>query len=141
MPSSLALRLRDALVGLQPGHPDRVEALRGLYADDTVFRDPIQEIHGLDAFIEMNHRLLGRARSLDWEIRAMQGDEDEVFLEWTMRGKARLGPALSLEGATRATARGGKIVHHRDYWDFGELLASGLPGGMRLLHLLRGPLG
>ncbi len=137
----LTHRLRDALVGLQPARPGCVEALRSLYADDMVFRDPIQEVRGLEEFIAMNHRLLGRARRLDWEVRAMQGDDTEVFLEWTMRGSPKLGPGMTLEGATRATARDGKIVAQRDYWDFGELLASAVPGGQRLLYLLRGPLG
>ena len=56
-----------------------------------------------------------------------------------MRGAAKLGPAIVLDGVTRATAKDGLIVEHRDYWDFGELLASALPGGKQMLHLMRLP--
>lgn len=54
-----------------------------------VFRDPIQEVRGLEDFLALYRRLLERMRSLEWTI---------------------------------------------------ELIASGLPGGPRLLRLIRTPL-
>jgi limonene-1,2-epoxide hydrolase len=137
--SPLAERLRDALVALTPEHPDAVVALRPLYSPTMVFRDPIQEIHGLAAFLEMNRRLLGRMRQLSWDVVATQGDAHEAFLEWTMRGTTRLGPAIEVTGVTRVRAHDGLVVDHRDYWDLGELMASALPSGQRLLTLLRAP--
>ncbi len=79
-------------------------------------------------------------RKLDWEIKTARGDDEEVFLEWTMRGTPKLGPAISVSGVTRARARGGLIVDHRDYWDLGEMFASSIPGGQRILHGLLKPL-
>ncbi|HEY0255185.1 MAG TPA: nuclear transport factor 2 family protein, partial [Kofleriaceae bacterium] len=63
---SLADRLADALVAVRPDHPDPLEALRELYDDSVHFRDPIQELDGLPAFLAMNEHLLGRMRSLEW---------------------------------------------------------------------------
>jgi hypothetical protein len=137
--STLAERLRDALVALTPDHPDAVVALRPLYSPTMVFRDPIQELRGIDPFLEMNRRLLGRMRQLSWDVVASQGDEREAFLEWTMRGATRLGPVLEVSGVTRVRAHDGLVVDHRDYWDMGELVASALPSGQRLLSLLRAP--
>jgi ketosteroid isomerase-like protein len=138
--SSVAARLRDALVSLTPDRPEAIDALRALYADDMVFRDPIQEVRGIDAFLAMNRRLLHRMRTLEWTVETARGDDDEVFLEWTMTGKAKLGPMLRVHGVTRARARDGRIYDHRDYWDLGELIASSLPGGQRILYALRSPL-
>jgi steroid Delta-isomerase len=105
-----------------------------------VFRDPIQEVRGLDAFLAMNRRLLDRMRRLEWSVVSACGDESEAFLEWTMHGAPKMGPAVELSGVTRVRARDGLIVDHRDYWDMGELFASALPGGQRLLRLVRAPL-
>ena len=138
--SNLATRLRDALVALTPERPDAIDALRAVYADDIHFRDPIQEIRGIDAFLAMNRRLLARMRTLEWIVVTAAGDDEEVFLEWTMRGRTKLGPTVSVDGMTRARGRGGKITDHRDYWDLGELLASSMPAGKRLLHALVSPL-
>jgi len=133
-------RLADALQAVRPDHPDPLVALRALYADDLHFRDPIQELHGLPAFLAMNEHLLKRLSQLAWEIRGARGDDSYAMLEWTMRAKPRLGPSMSVDGATVVHARAGRIVDHRDYWDVGEMMASLVPGGLRLLHLLRKPL-
>ena len=136
---SLPERLRQALVGLTPDHPEALEKLRPLYAHDMVFRDPIQEARGIDAFVALNERLLRRVRRLDWHVSAVSGNDEEFFLEWHMSAAPKLGPAIEVSGVTRARARDGLIVDHRDYWDMGEMLASAVPGGQRLLHLLRLP--
>jgi limonene-1,2-epoxide hydrolase len=136
---SLAQRLADVLVALTPEQPGAIERLRELYDPAMVFQDPIQKLRGLDAFMSMNQRLLARMRTLEWTILAVGGQRDEAFVEWEMRGKAKLGPSVHVSGVTRARAQGGRIVDHRDYWDMGELIASALPGGQRLLHLFRAP--
>lgn len=137
--SSLPQRLCNALVGLTPEHPEALEALRPLYAHDMVFRDPIQEVRGLDAFLALNKRLLKRMKRLHWHVSAISGTEDEMFLEWHMSGAPTFGPAIEVSGVTRARAHDGLIVDHRDYWDMGEMLASAVPGGQRVLHFLRLP--
>lgn len=137
--SSLAERLSAVLVGLTPDRPSAVADLRTLYAHDIAFRDPIQEVHGLEAFLAMNERMLRRMRRLTWTITLARGDEKMAVLEWRMSGAAKLGPKLELEGMTRVNARAGMIIEHRDYWDLGELAASALPGGRRLLRALRSP--
>ncbi|HEY0193991.1 MAG TPA: nuclear transport factor 2 family protein [Kofleriaceae bacterium] len=136
----LGARVRDALIALTPDQTDRAVAqLLPLYDPAMVFRDPIQELHGRDAFAEMNRRLLGRMRGLTWDVTSVKGDDSEAFLEWTMTGVLRLGPRLQVSGVTRVRAQAGLVVDHRDYWDLGEMFASAVPGGERLLHLLRKP--
>ncbi|HVH42172.1 MAG TPA: nuclear transport factor 2 family protein [Labilithrix sp.] len=137
--SSLPNRLKDALAQLTPERPEAVEMLRALYTDDIVFRDPVQEVRGIHDFIAMNRRLLRRMRTLEWSIRTAKGDDTDAFLEWTMRGTLKLGPRLKVDGMTHARARDGRIFDHRDYWDLGELMASSVPGGQRILHTVLSP--
>lgn len=138
--SSLAQTVAEALVKVVPGNPDGVDALRGLYDPAMIFQDPIQRLEGVERFLEMSHHLLHRMRKLEWEILGQGGDDDRAFIEWTMKCAPKMGPAVEVSGVTRVRARGGKIVDHRDYWDVGELVASALPGGMKVLHLFRKPL-
>lgn len=135
----LAGRLARALEGLVPGREDAFAPLEELYAYDMVFKDPIQEIHGLSDFLTMNRRLLGRMKSLTWDIHLVATAGEVVLLEWTMRGQPRFGPRVRVEGMTRAKTQGGTIVDHRDYWDLGELGASMVPGGQRVLGALLKP--
>jgi len=137
---SLADRLAAALVAVRPDHPDPLAGLRELYDDSVHFRDPIQELEGLPAFLAMNEHLLGRMHALTWEIRGAVGDDDYAILEWSMRAETKMRVTLSVDGTTVARARGGRILDHRDYWDLGEMLASPLPYGKRLLQLVRRPL-
>jgi hypothetical protein len=139
-PPSLPARLRDALAALSVDHPEAIEALRPLYADDVAFSDPIQSLDGLEAFLAMNRRLLARVRALTFDVTSAQGTDDEAFLAWSMRATPRLGPAVKVDGVTHARAREGRVFYHRDFWDLGELFASGLPGGRQVLRAVLRPL-
>lgn len=136
---SLPQRLSALLVDIVPGRPEVFDLLREHYTDDVVFRDPIQTVHGLTDFLAMNERLLGKMKTLEWSILGAWGDDESATLEWTMRGKPKLGPRVEVDGMTRVRARDGKIYDHRDYWDLGELAASGLPGGKRVLRAVLRP--
>ena len=132
-------RLADVLTRMVPAHPEVYEELRALYADDIEFRDPIQVQHGIEDFIAANRRLIGRMRALEWQMHGAVGDDRTAVIEWTMFGTPKFGPAVRVDGVTRARPRAGKISDHRDYFDFDELLTSGLPAGTRILRLLRRP--
>lgn len=129
-----------ALVGLRPERVDEaIHELLPLYSDDMVFRDPVQEVRGKGAFEALNRRLLKRMRTLDWTIRSSASSDGAVFLEWTMEGAPVIGPRLRVDGTSRFRMKDGLVTDHRDFWDLGELAASAVPGGQRMLHLLLRP--
>ena len=84
----------------------------------------------------LNRRLLRRMLRLRWDIAAVHGTKDEVFVEWQMRCALGLGPSFVVCGVSRARARGRSIVDHRDDEDLGEVLASAFLGGQRVLDVL-----
>ena len=136
---SVPEKLAALLPKLVPGNPAIFDDLRALYAEDIVFHDPLQIIRGLRDFIAMNERLLGRMKYLEWTILGSWGDDESAVLEWNMTGRPKLGPEFSVDGMSRVAARGGRITQHRDYWDLGELAASGVLGGQRILRALLKP--
>lgn len=135
----LADQLAAALVAIRTDNPDALDGLDQLYAEDMRFRDPIQQLDGRAAFLDMNQRLLRRMRALTWQIHHAMGDDDRAMLEWTMHATTRVGVKLDVDGTTVVRAHGGRIIDHRDYWDLGEMFASSVPWGLRLLHAVRRP--
>jgi hypothetical protein len=126
-----------ALVRLVPGNPEALSHLRTLYAPDIVFQDPIQIVRGIDAFMEMNEKLMSKLRSLEWTIVAVSGDDTTGIIEWSMHAKSKLGPSLTVDGVTRAHFHEGLVVDHRDYWDLSEMIASAVPGGTLVMGAVR----
>jgi len=114
-------------------------AVEELYATDVHFRDPMQEVRGRDAFIQVNRSLAKKSRSLRFEVTDTSGDDERFYLHWKLAMRPILGPELHVEGVSRFLAAGGRVVEHLDFWDLGELMASPLPGGRRLVHALCKP--
>lgn len=110
-----------------------------VYDDEVVFRDPMQEVHGREAFREMNLSLAARARALSFDVRETATTGDAAFIRWTMRFVPRLGPELHVDGVSFLRVPAGRVVEHVDYWDFANLIASALPGGEGLIRLLFRP--
>jgi len=137
---SFAERIRQLLEGLTPKDIDGVEKLRPLYDVGVIFQDPIQKVQGIDAFIALNRRLLGRAKELAFEVHQVTGADDQIFLTWTMHCEPKLGPKIRVDGVTHLRVKNDRVVMHRDYWDLGELFASALPGGQTALRFLLKPM-
>ncbi len=110
-------RLRE-LFASGPLTEEALGALAPYYADDVVFTDPIQTVRGRDAFLDMNRRLLRRAKELRFDVQAEAQSGDEIFLTWIMYMTPRgLGPELRIAGVTHCTLRDGQVAVQRDYWD------------------------
>ncbi len=124
---ALAERLRDAFRNFEREGVGVLERLAPLYDPNVVFRDPLQTIHGRDAFLAMNRRIMGRARRLSFEVTDAVGREGTLFLAWKMMYEPHVGPTLSFEGATHARVRKGRIVEQRDHWDMLSTVAASLP--------------
>ena len=135
--------LKDTLLplfsGLSAGDAASIEALRPFYADDMVFEDPIQKVHGVEPFIALNRRLVLRARELHFRIERVVSTDTEVFSTWHMHFRPKVGPAFEIDAASHLLLEKGRVQRHRDYWDLGALFASAVPGGQRWLRLALRP--
>ena len=123
----LADQLRDLYVSFEHEGDAAIERLGALYDPDMVFRDPLQTLHGRDAFLVMNRRILARARRLSFEVSEAVGGRGSVFLAWTMLYEPRLGPKLVFHGTTHARVKSGRVFEQRDYWDLLSSVAQSLP--------------
>lgn len=98
------------------------------YADDIVFRDSIQEIHGLKEFTAMTERLADRSQALAMEIMRSSKRDNFIFLEWEMTISYKKRPSSVIYGASRITINEeGKITEQRDYYDLWGDIFDNIP--------------
>ena len=111
------------------------------YRPDVRFQDPIQQLQGRDAFIEMTRRLVERCQELRATVHHAAGNDGVIFLQWTMEMKLGPTPLTPIEGTTKLVLDDeGRVAEHRDYFDFwGDSLAAMPLVGVayrRFMHLL-----
>lgn len=126
--TDLVDRVRDMFLDLERDPDAAVAAIGDLYAEDMVFRDPIQEVHGRDGFVEVTRRLVQRMRGLEVRVHEGVGSGEALFVAWTMTGAMPLTPRVTVDGVSRLRVQGGRIVHHRDYFDLAGSAFDALPG-------------
>ncbi|MCP9832772.1 MULTISPECIES: nuclear transport factor 2 family protein [unclassified Cyanobium] len=91
---------------------------RAVYDEDVHFQDPTQERRGLSAYIVAQEGLMQRCDDVFLEPVAVAISGDTAFVEWTMGLKIK-GIEFVYPGTTRLRfGADGKIVEHRDYFDF-----------------------
>ena len=94
------------------------EEWRAVYDENVHFQDPTQERQGLDAYIVAQEGLMQRCDDVFLEPGAVAVSGETAFVEWTMGLKIK-GIEFVYPGATRLRfGSDGKIVEHRDYFDF-----------------------
>lgn len=98
------------------------------YRDDVVFRDSIQEVHGLDAFQAMCGRLTGRCKQLSMRLPSVVRDNDSIFLQWEMTMTFKRYPSSTLYGVTKLELdEEGRIRCQRDYFDLWGDIFDNIP--------------
>lgn len=91
---------------------------REAYSEDVVFEDPTQKQKGLKAYLAAQEGLLRRCDDVLLKPLAIACDGNTAFVEWEMGLKIK-GIEFIYPGATRLLLNDdGKIVDHRDYFDF-----------------------
>ena len=94
------------------------EQWREVYADDVHFIDPTQEKTGVEAYIKAQDGLMKRCDDIFLETEHVAVNGSIAFVEWRMGLKIQ-GIEFIYPGATRLVFdNNGKIVKHRDYFDF-----------------------
>ena len=94
------------------------ESWRGFYDENVHFQDPTQERQGFQAFIESQEALVKRCDDVFLKPSSVAIDGDSAFVEWQMGLKIK-GIEFLYPGVSRLTlGKDGKIIDHRDYFDF-----------------------
>ncbi len=109
------------------GKPDWSHILE-YYDDNVIFRDSIQQIHGIIDFKAMTERLTKRSKDLKMKIVNSSMDKEVIFIEWEMTLSFKKYPSSILYGASRLKInKQGKIAQQRDYYDLWGDIFDNIP--------------
>ena len=91
---------------------------RAVYDESVHYQDPTQERRGIEAYIIAQEGLMRRCDDVFLVPGAVALSGEIAFVEWTMGLKIK-GIEFVYPGTTRLRiGADGKIVEHRDYFDF-----------------------
>jgi len=114
--------------------PDTLDQLPQFYAADAEFKDPFNEVRGVESIQHIFFHMFSQVAEPRFVVGSSfsgEGDEGGVMLLWNFhfRNRAPLPQkAMTARGATHLRFdAAGKIVLHRDYWDAAEELYAKLP--------------
>jgi steroid delta-isomerase len=121
--------------------PADVARIGEIYAADAYFRDPFNEVQGVEAIARVYARMFEQLEVCRFVIAGTLAEGDGALLVWDFTFRIRRWrprTTRTIHGATHVKfAPDGRIAYHRDYWDAAEELYSKLPLIGSVLRLLR----
>ena len=107
-----------------------VARLQEIYTPDAAFKDPFNEVRGIQAIERIFAHMFVALENPRFEIRDVVVQEAQCFLTWDFRFRLRRfdrGEQCIRGGSHLKLNADGRIAEHRDYWDAAEELYEKLP--------------
>lgn len=124
--------------------PDTIETVRPLVTGGVRFKDPFNDVRGIDRLLLILAKMFEDADDVSFKMREQAGEGRVYFLRWdfTCHPKSRfLSGVWKVDGISVITlTEDGLVTEHVDYWDAAEQLYERLPLIGGLLRLVRRPL-
>ena len=121
--------------------PADVARIGEIYAADAYFRDPFNEVRGVEAIARVYARMFEQLEECRFVIAETLAEGDGALLVWDFTFRIRRWrprTVQTIHGASHLTfAPDGKVAYHRDYWDAAEELYAKLPLIGPVLRMLR----
>jgi ketosteroid isomerase-like protein len=115
--------------------PQALRRLDEVYAADAWFKDPFNEVRGVEPIRRIFEHMFEQVDSPRFVVREVVAEGDSAFLTWDFLFRARrLGDGEQvIRGASHLRFDAdGRVIYHRDYWDAAEELYEKIPllGGL-----------
>jgi hypothetical protein len=141
-----AARLRAYGEFLERISPERVDELRSLATADMRFKDPFNDVRGIERVLRVFHKMFEDASDIRFGLHHLACAGNVGYLRWQMglRPKSRFmaGQIWRFSGVTEARFDDqGRLAEHLDHWDAGAQFYERLPLLGPLLRAIRRPLG
>lgn len=111
--------------------PDQVARFRDFYTEDAWFKDPFNEVRGVEAIQRVFAHMFEQVDEPRFRVTERVVDAGGAVLVWEFHfGMRRRGrrEAQVVRGVSHLKfAADGRVCYHRDYWDAAEELYMKLP--------------
>jgi len=124
---------------------DDLDRIHEIYAEGAYFRDPFNEVRGVEAIQRIFGAMFEQLADCRFRIVDTVVDEGGALLVWDFTFRIRrFRPQVErcIHGASHLRFdAAGLVVHHRDYWDAADELYAKLPLLGPVLRFLKRRLG
>ncbi len=119
--------------------PESLTDIGNCYAQDASFKDPFNEVQGVDAIRGVFQHMFRTLEEPHFVVTGRLVDGRQCFLSWEFRFQRFDTTTLQTVrgGSHLLLAEDGRIRQHRDYWDVAEELYEKLPVLGHLMRWLR----
>ena len=110
--------------------PQTLGSMKHLLADNVVFTDPFNRLHGPDAFVAIFTHMYAVMKNPQFDILDIAVSEEAGFIKWRMTGELRSLPSIHLDLTGISEVRfndAGLVTGHFDHWDSAHQLLVKLP--------------
>ena len=119
---------------------DSARTLSQIYTDDVWFKDPFNEVQGLEQVSHIFTHMFEQVDAPRFVVTHRVLQDDQAFLTWDFLFRMRRfsDDEQCIRGATHVRfASDGRVAYHRDYWDAAEELYEKLPVVGSLMRWLK----
>ncbi|MCG2576980.1 nuclear transport factor 2 family protein [Dechloromonas sp. XY25] len=123
--------------------PEAVERFPEFYGADAYFKDPFNEVRGVQAIAGIFAHMYRQVEAPRFEVTERIADASGAMLVWDFHYRVRRWGRSEMQRIRGVShlkfAADGKVIYHRDYWDAAEELYMKLPilgGLMKYLRTL-----
>ncbi|MGB4064524.1 MAG: nuclear transport factor 2 family protein [Azonexus sp.] len=121
--------------------PASVARFPEFYSDNAYFKDPFNEVRGLQAIQRIFTHMFGQVVEPRFVVTEKVADGNGAMLVWEFHYRVKLwgkGETQFMRGVSHLKFDAcGKVCYHRDYWDAAEELYMKLPAIGTLMRGLR----
>jgi steroid Delta-isomerase len=120
--------------------PESLGRLDAVYAEGAGFKDPFNEVRGVEAIRRIFAHMFETTERPRFEVTEAIGEGDSCFLVWHFHFvQPRLSASgLCIRGGSHLRfGPDGRVAYHRDYWDAAEELYEKVPLLGALMRWLR----
>ncbi len=119
---------------------DSARTLSQIYTDDVWFKDPFNEVQGLEQVSHIFTHMFEQVDAPRFVVTHSVLQDDQAFLTWDFLFRMRRfsDDEQCIRGASHVRfASDGRVAYHRDYWDAAEELYEKLPVVGSLMRWLK----
>jgi hypothetical protein len=117
---------------------ERIDGIENFVSADIKFKDPFNELSGLDSFRSLLIKILHDVNDLKFEITHRAWTEDVLFLRWSFQGEVAGLNYWKVQGMSEIKFDDrGFVCEHIDHWDAAEQFYEKLPFIGAILRIIK----
>ena len=117
---------------------EQLEGIEGFISNNIQFKDPFNELSGLDDFRRLLVKTLNDVKDPKFTVTHSAWSKDILFLRWSFQGEIKGLNHWNVEGMSEILFdEQGLVCQHIDHWDASEQFYAKLPLIGTIIRLIR----